>query len=179
MKKLITTLSSIIILVLLTSFINWYIDKNDSELNFKISNLGISVDGSFAPPTGTLIFDKNDLENSKIDLNVKVNTIETGINMRDKHLLSDDFFNEKKYPSMNFTSTEIKQVGTQYKTTGWLRIKNRKEKITVPFSYRKLEEQAVFEGKFNINRVEYTIGEESITMGEEVTVIFTFFANAL
>jgi polyisoprenoid-binding protein YceI len=57
--------------------------------------------------------------NSKITATIAVSSITTGVEERDTHLKSPDFFDVAKYPAITFVSTSVsKSSATSYSVTG-------------------------------------------------------------
>ena len=143
-----------------------------SSIKFKIKNFGVSVSGSFSGFSTSLSFTPSDLANSSITASVKVNTIKTGIDARDKHLKSDDYFDAEKYPTITLTSTKFTQLGNN-KYTGFfkLTIKNKTKEISFPFTYvPSTEGGGTFTGTFTVNRLDFGVGSSSISMSDNATV---------
>ena len=78
-----------------------------SSVTFKIKNLGLSVEGSFTGLKGTIQFDPNDLQSSKFNVSIKAASINTGINLRDKHLKKEEYFNAANFSEIRFVSTRV------------------------------------------------------------------------
>ena len=90
---------------------NWQIDAAHSSVGFKVKHMMISdVRGSFRDLQGMVMLDEDDLTNSKVEVTIAANSIDTGIKKRDDHLRSADFFDVAKYPSLNFTSRQVKNI---------------------------------------------------------------------
>lgn len=90
---------------------SWTIDPAHSSASFKVKHMMISdVRGSFRDVQGTLSFDENNLENSKVDVTIAAASIDTGIQKRDDHLRSADFFDVANYPNLTFVSKQITDV---------------------------------------------------------------------
>jgi len=67
----------------------WSVDPMHTFINFEVKHLGISfVNGSFKKFEGTIDAAKPDLTDAKINFTVDVNSITTGVEMRDNHLIS-------------------------------------------------------------------------------------------
>lgn len=85
------------------------IDKGHSEVGFKIKHLMISnVKGKFTKFNADLAFDTHQKIFTQFDATVDPSSIDTGIEKRDNHLRSPDFFDVKKYPEMTFRMTSYK-----------------------------------------------------------------------
>lgn len=90
---------------------NWTIDPAHSVVGFKIKHMMISdVRGSFRDVQGTAVFDANDLKQAKVNVEIAAASIDTGIKKRDDHLRSADFFDVEKFPTLTFTSKQVKNI---------------------------------------------------------------------
>jgi polyisoprenoid-binding protein YceI len=93
-----------------TGLSNWNLDAVHSNAGFSVRHLMISnVRGEFRQLTGTLQYDPADVEKSKLDVTIQVESIDTREPNRDGHLKSADFFEVEKYPEMTFRSTAWQQ----------------------------------------------------------------------
>lgn len=145
---------------------------SSSSIKFKIKNFGIAVDGSFSGFSTSLSFNPNNLANSKITASVKVNTIETGIKARNNHLISDDYFDAEKYPTITLSSTKFTKVkDNTYSGFFKLTIKNKTKEISFPFTYvPSTDGGGTFTGTFTVNRIDFGIGGSSLSMSDNATV---------
>jgi len=98
----------------------WNWDKAHSQLNFGITHLSISeIDGSFSSVTAKITSTKDDLSDAVVELTAEVASISTGVEQRNNHLKSPDFFDAAKYPTLTFKSTSFKKTGAKtYEVTG-------------------------------------------------------------
>jgi polyisoprenoid-binding protein YceI len=111
----------------------WQIDPVHSYLQFNIRHFVVSkVHGRFTKWGGTIQIDDRQPANSKVNIEIDVNSIDTGDARRDGHLKTADFFDTEKYPQMTFESTKIEPVGTnQYRVTGNLTIRGVSKPVTL------------------------------------------------
>lgn len=116
----------------------WHADPMHSKLSFSITHLGISdVDGMFTKFEASAITNKADFSDAIFELAVDVNSINTAVEMRDKHLRSADFFEVETFPKMTFKSTGIKKSATnKYKLTGNLTLHGITKSVTMDLWYR-------------------------------------------
>ncbi|HMK23388.1 MAG TPA: YceI family protein, partial [Terriglobales bacterium] len=70
----------------------WELDPENSSAEFVCKHVFSSVRGMFQQPSGTVIVDEATPANSKVDATLKVSSITTGVEERDTHLKSPDFF---------------------------------------------------------------------------------------
>jgi polyisoprenoid-binding protein YceI len=56
---------------------------------------------------GVIHFDPSDKIHVSVDVEIDVASVNTGIKKRDEHLLTGDFFDQKKYPTIRFTSSNV------------------------------------------------------------------------
>ncbi len=143
----------------------WKVDPMHSSINFNIKHMGISfVQGRFDKFDGTIVTPAANLDNAKFNFTVAVNSINTGVEMRDNHLKSADFFDAEKYPSMKFESMSIvKGKNNTYTLKGKLTIKDVTKDISIPVTYGGItknqqgKEILGFQTKFTVNRLDYNI----------------------
>ena len=112
--------------------VEWQIDSVHSGVYFVVRHIGImNQHGSFTKCAGTVEIDDQDISKSKVTASVDINSISTGVEARDKHLESADFFDAAKYPTMNFESTKIwKTADGATKMTGNLTIHGVTKEVT-------------------------------------------------
>ncbi|EQB98164.1 hypothetical protein B738_26582 [Photorhabdus temperata subsp. temperata M1021] len=88
-------------------------------IEFRIQHLGYSwLYGSFKDFDGSFTFDEKNPAADKVDVTIKIASLDTNHAERDKHLRSKDYFNTEKYPEAKFSSTEVKKDGNKYTITG-------------------------------------------------------------
>lgn len=164
----------------------WDIDKGHSNVYFDVRHTYSTVRGQFEDYSGSVQFDAENMEMGKINLEVRTKSVNTGIPNRDNHLRADEFFGVKKYPTMTFASTGVKQkAGNQYIVEGDLTIKGKTQKMAVPFTFfgsrenplKKGQQVAGFEARFSINRLDYGVGPGKYvqmgTIGNQVDILVT------
>lgn len=98
----------------------WDIDPAHTKAQFAVRHLMVStVRGSFPKVSGTIQLDEQDFTKSTIQAALDANSLDTGVEKRDQHLKSPDFFDVAKHPTLTFTSKKIQKVGDgQYDVTG-------------------------------------------------------------
>ena len=89
------------------------IDDDHTYATFAIDHFGASVNRArFDTVTGTVQFDKA-AKAGKIDIAVDVKSVYSGSKGFDEHLLTGDFFDAAKHPTMRFVSDKLVFKGNQ------------------------------------------------------------------
>lgn len=143
----------------------WTADPYHSNIGFSISHLTISeVSGSFNKYTINVITDDGDFTKSQITFTGDVNSINTGIEKRDDHLKSEDFFDVENYPNMTFVSKSLGKVhGNKYKLVGDFTIKDMTKEVELDVEYNGMVKdpqgftRAGFKVTGEINRFDFGI----------------------
>lgn len=165
----------------------WKQDPAHSSLSFAAPHVFAKVHGSFAKVDYTVHFDQNDLEHSSLVIEVDVHSITTGVSKRDKHLLSNEFFDGKKYPTIKFASTKIeKSENAVYQISGNITVKGKtypfmfplqiKGPITAPFD--KNLEILGFTAVLPIDRLSFAIGDGNFykkgIIGKDIDIFLNY-----
>lgn len=83
-----------------------------ASINFKVKHLNYSwLTGRFDQFSGKFSLDENNIENSKIAVDIDTTSINTNHAMRDKHVRSDDYLDVRKFGKAKFVSTKIEELG--------------------------------------------------------------------
>jgi polyisoprenoid-binding protein YceI len=90
----------------------WIIDPDHSVGAFSIGHLMVAyVHGQLNRISGTVHFDPADMTSLSVELEIDASGITTGIQKRDEHLRSQDFFDVGKYPVISFKSSKAERTG--------------------------------------------------------------------
>ena len=86
---------------------SYKLDPNHTNVRFAIDHFGTSTNtGGFYGLTGDMEYNPAKRMGS-INVDIPVNSLNTGSEAFDKHLKSGDFFDAEKYPTANFKSTKF------------------------------------------------------------------------
>lgn len=178
MKKLLLT--ALFVGASISTFAQKYTnDKAHSKLGFSVPHMTISdVEGEFKNFDVHLTFTKEDLSDAKFHVVADVNTINTGIEARDNHLKSADFFNATKNSKLEFTSKSISKVkGNEFKLMGDLTLNGVTKPVALKLIYNgSVNNQGVktygFTVKGKIKRSEFNVGTSfpEAVVGDVVTL---------
>jgi polyisoprenoid-binding protein YceI len=97
----------------------WNIDPSHSTAEFSVRHMMITnVKGRFGKLSGTVEYDPAHPELTKLEATIDATSIDTRDEKRDAHLRSADFFDVEKFPTLTFTSTEVKKTGDGFTALG-------------------------------------------------------------
>ncbi len=152
-----------------------------SKVHFVIKNFGIGTGGDFTGLKGNVIFLPDSLAGCKFDVSVATSTVDTDNGMRDKSLVSDEYFDAAKFPLITIVSTKIEKTNKTtagfYYFTGNLTIKGVTKAIAFPFQAKEENGGYLFTGNFEINRSDFGVGSQSIVLSDQVAVTLSVFAK--
>lgn len=152
--KNIKTFAFLLALITLSSFVFYKNIEWEISQEFLIKFSSSNPTGVFKKFDGSIIFDPNNLENSSFNLVLPVNSINTGNGMKNKHALSEDWFDEKKYPKIEFKSNSIYKVENKYNVEGKMTIHGVTKEMKIPFEFTN----NTFISSFKINRIDFNVG---------------------
>ena len=108
------------------------IDPVHTWVGFTVSHFFTKVPGYFSAVKGTVVVDRDHIENSKVEAVIEVASITTNTKMRDDDLRSTNFFAAAKFPAMAFKSKSWKNTGSDtYDVTGTLTMKNVPKEVVL------------------------------------------------
>ncbi len=102
----------------------WNIDPDHAVGEFTVGHMMVTpVHGQFHRVSGAINFDPAYPESTSVEVEIDTSGVYTGVDRRDNHLRSADFFDVEKFPKMFFKSTLIEVAGLNHcKITGDLTI---------------------------------------------------------
>lgn len=112
------------------------IDINHSNIGFAVPIAGglSKVRGKFTEFKMDLNYDDKDITKSTVEVKIAAKSIDTGINQRDEHLRTADFFEVEKYPEITFKSKQIIKKGKVLTLVGDFSMHGVTKEISFPFT---------------------------------------------
>lgn len=170
----------------------WSIDKAHSKITFQVSHFFTPVTGQFQEYNSDIYFDPNNLEASRVNVEIMVNSIDTDNQKRDGHLRSDDFFDAEMYPKITFQSDEIVKTGdNRFVARGALTIKDITENVELPFTLLGIRNHPMRDGvqlagiklNYTLDRNTYNVGvgdwAAAAVVGDQVDITATLELNSV
>jgi len=107
------------------------IDPVHTWVGFNVRHFFTKVPGSFTKVKGSIVVDRDNLENSTVETIIEVASIDTRVKMRDDDL-RDRFFAVTQFPVITFKSKAWKKTGDQtYDVTGDLKIRSVTKEVVL------------------------------------------------
>jgi len=115
----------------------YVIDTNHTLLGFSARHLGVTtVRGRFDRFSGWVEGDPDHLDQVTGEVSVDVTSITTGVEQRDNHLRSGDFFEAERYPTMTYRFKGVERTGEdRYRVNGELTIKGTTRVVPLDVTY--------------------------------------------
>lgn len=156
----------------------WKSDRAHSKIGFGITHLMISeVEGQFGDFEITATADDT-FNEADFMVNIKTASIDTDNERRDNHLRSADFFEAEKYPAITYKTTSFEKTGdktfklmgdlTMHGVTKPVGLEGKINGIITDKRSQKLKAGVKLTG--TLNRLEFGVGGETPTLGDEIAM---------
>lgn len=162
------------------------IDPTHTQVEFTYSHMGFSnITGRFDTVQGEFLFDPANPTQSSVNITIPVESISTGVDKLDEHLLKADFFDAATYPTATFKSTGVTAAGEgALKVAGDLTIHGVTRPVVLDVTINKIGEHpmrkvpaAGFDATTTILRSDYGVGGYVPVVGDEVRIDITVEAT--
>jgi len=194
LRKLLLTLLALSITVVaqVSTSKPYPIANGHSTVGFSVPIMGglSKVKGKFTDFTINLTNDEKDITKSSVNVVIKATSVDTGIEGRDKHLRTGDFFDVEKFPEITFQSSRIEKKGKQLIAHGTLTMHGVAKEIALPFTITGVTENADktkknigYSANLVLNRRDYGINYTHKTVpnfiGDDITVEIDLITRAI
>lgn len=109
----------------------WKIDPAASVIKFTGTQNNAPVTGEFKKFDGDIKFDTKNLKESKVKLNIDINSVSAGFAELVTMLKTADWFDAIHYPQASFESSEITENKNGYQVKGQLKVRDKSQPIMV------------------------------------------------
>jgi polyisoprenoid-binding protein YceI len=160
------------------------IDPVHTWVGFSVAHFFTKVPGYFGKVKGTIVVDRDHLENSTVEAVIEVASITTNTKMRDDDLRSTNFFAAAQFPAMTFKSSAWKSTGDNtYAVTGVLTMKNVAKEVVLKVTSlgfgpgMKGAAISGWEAKLTLDRRDFDITADQGAVGNSVDVLINVEAD--
>jgi polyisoprenoid-binding protein YceI len=142
------------------------IDPYHSSVSFKVKHVIGKVTGQFSKFSGTFNYEDGQPAAWSAEASIDAASVNTGIDKRDTHLRSPDFFDIQKYPTLTFKSTGVTDVeGDKAKLHGDLTMHGVTKPIVLDLEIAGIAKDPMGKGNRagatasgHVNRLDYGVG---------------------
>jgi len=159
------------------------IDRNHSTVGFRVPILaGMStVTGKFTDFEIEFDYDAATPSNSTVSVTIQVASIDTGIDRRDEHLRTADFFDVENEPTMTFVSNRIDVEGDHGLAQGTLTMRGTSRAVTLDLQLMPMGEGGIgVKATATIDRTDYGVSyqrDNPLFIGDEITIELFILAS--
>lgn len=144
---------------LATAATQWNLQK-ESTVSFIAKQAGADFEGVFEKVSGEVVFDPKDLANSKFDIRIDMNSVNSKDAERDSELKTPALFNTKQFPTARYvTETLTDKGGGKFTATGKLTLRNVTRDTPIEFTYEEKGGGATIRGTSSIKRLDFGVGQ--------------------
>jgi polyisoprenoid-binding protein YceI len=152
----------------------WTVAQDTSSVGFSAEQQGSKFRGKFANFSAIVDFDPASPASGSIVGTVETESVDTRDYDRDGRLVEPDWFDSAKYAEARFESEsiEVAEDGS-FVAHGQLTLKGQTKPIDLSFSFSTEGNTAKFDGKLQIDRFEYNVGQgwnDTYMVGKDVEV---------
>jgi polyisoprenoid-binding protein YceI len=148
--------------------------QHEYPIRFEIRKGFWSVEGYFSDVSTDLHFDPSSAEQTVLVGSAKVNSINTGNGMRDRHLMGAEWFDAAHHPEIQMQAVSVAKTSEGYLGTFLILIKGQHMSKELDFILDKKQENAYLTASFSINRKAFALeGSNPIMeglLGDEVRI---------
>ena len=183
MKKTLAVFFSALFLSSSAWAATYSVDTDHSTVSFKIKHLLSKVQGQFNKFEGTFDFEPGKPETWTASGTIQVDSIDTNVAERDKHLKGPDFFDVEKFPVIEFKTTAVKEATeTGAKVEGVLKMHGIEKPVVLDVTIGGVAKdpwgntRAAFSATTKLNRKDFginwnkTLDAGGLLLGEDIDV---------
>ncbi len=168
---------------------DFQVDAAHAYVGFEIDHLVIhTVRGRFTDLAGTIGYDPATGKITGAQATIQVKSIDTGIDKRDEHLRSPDFFDAAKFPVITYQVKKVVEEAGKQVLVGDFTIRDVTRELRLPVTVKGPitdpwgKQRLAIRGTATIDRTEYgltwskTLETGGLMVGKEVTLVIDFEA---
>ena len=134
-------------------------------VRFAVSFFGLfTVEGTFSGITGSIQYHTDDVRQSSVLASVRMETVDSGIRLRDRHLRSRDYLDVERFPAATFESSAVEWQQEGFLVHGRLTVRDQQRAVVVHLAYPKPpepgsngDEPLDLHGHFSVNRRQFGV----------------------
>lgn len=139
------------------------VDSENSVIEFQYKQMGVNMKGSFANLQGTIVFDEAEPDKMAAQIELPLNTVDTGTEEANDELVKSEWFDMANHPAASFQSMQVTPTDAdEYTVEGVLQIKGETQELVFPVTVSHDDAgNLIFDTEFKINRGDFDVGSGS------------------
>ena len=142
----------------------WQIVKEQSAVEFSSSVYQIPFTAKFSYFDGDILFDPDDLKNSKVQIKIDLKSVNSGDANRDSQMMGPEWFDVASKDYALFKALEFNRDSNgAYVVAGNLTLANKTVPVVFPFSLEIVEseevQRAYMNAEFSLDRLDFDLGD--------------------
>ena len=160
---------------------NYKIDPAHTSISFSVRHMGVSnVKGHFDTFAGSVALDNGSIQSASGTIQVK--SVNTGIEKRDNHLRTSEFFDAAQYPVISFKTKSVEKSGDETVLIADFTMRGVTKELRLPVTVSGPVKDPMgntrigLEAKAKVNRKDYgmkfnaVLDTGSLMVGDDVTI---------
>lgn len=171
-KKTLTTAAAVLSIAGLFAFTlsqnMWNIKSDEAKIHFDMPNG--KHNGNITGLDASFDFDPMHPEKAAIKATVELKNLKTDNEKLDAHLMTADFFDAEKHPTITFTADQVTKNDTGFVATGKLAMRDSVHTVSVPFTFTQDGKKGLIKGSMDIFAGDYGVGKKSSGGNDRVLI---------
>ncbi|HEY0800824.1 MAG TPA: YceI family protein [Steroidobacteraceae bacterium] len=180
MKKLVVAAATAILMSAAAAAGNvasYTADPQQSRLEFTGTQAGAEFKGVFHKFTATVDFAPDALDNSHIDVQIDMNSVDTMDKDRDTTMRGKDIFDVAHFPAAHYVTKTITKTAAGFNAVGALTLRGVTKDVPIAFQFTPAAGGAKLAGSANLKRLDFGVGQgeykSTADVGDAVKINFS------
>src|SRR3990167_1019442 len=161
---------------------DYTVESTHTQVQFSVNHFGINdFYGTFPGASGSLSINPKNLAAARLDVTVPVSSVSTTNKTLDEELVSADWFDAAKFPTMHFVSTKVVKTGPKTATiSGNLTLHGVTKPVTLNASFNAAAVNPLrkaytlgFKASGRIKRTDFGVSKYAPLVSDETTITIT------
>jgi polyisoprenoid-binding protein YceI len=135
------------------------IDTAQSRLEFVGVQAGAEFTAAFHKFTGTVDMAPDSVADSRIDVQIDLNSVDSMDKDRDTTIRGADIFDVARWPSAHYVTRSISKTATGYAAVGALTLRGVTKDVPIEFQFTQVAAGAKLQGRANLKRLDFGAGQ--------------------
>ena len=158
-----------------SALIEWNIDYADSHIWFSGEQAGAPFTGEWQSWAAKIQFDSSNLDQSRFDVSIQVDSVFSDDATRDETIEGVDFFNHTNFPKVHYLANKFgHSVDGSFTAEGLLTIKGLQKPAPLVFRIEQDGNKTILIGSATIDRLSWNVGlgdwTDTTWVGKDVEV---------